>query len=197
MADWHPAGWQTLGPFFNDRFITPADADLTRRTPQAPAAEGEPVEIEGTVYRAQGEPHRDVLVEIWQANHHGKYDHPADRRNLPVDPNFKGFGRLLTKPDGSYRFCTVKPGPVPAARGGWQAPHINVSIFAVGLLRRLITRIYFADEPANAEDPVLLGITDPAHRATLIAELVRADTPKTYRFDLIMRGAGETAYFVD
>lgn len=197
MAAWHPAGWQTLGPFFNDRFIRSADADLTRRTPQGPVAEGEPIEVEGTVYRAQGEPHRDVLLEIWQANHQGKYDHPADRRNLPTDPNFKGFGRLLTNPDGSYRLRTVKPGPVPAAQGGWQAPHINVSIFAVGLLRRLITRIYFADEPANAEDAVLLGITDPAHRATLIAELIRTEPSQTYRFDLIMRGTGETAYFVD
>ena len=97
MAAWHPAGWQTLGPFFNDRFVTPADADLPRRTPDGPLAEGEPIEIEGAVYRIQGEPHRDVLVEIWQANHHGKYDHSADRRNLPVDPNFKGFGRLLTE----------------------------------------------------------------------------------------------------
>ena len=111
----------------------------------------------------------DGLFEIWQANSHGRYNHPDDRRNLPLDAGFEGYGRASTFTDGCARFSTVKPGRVPWPAGGMQAPHINVSIFARGLLNRVATRLYFDGDPANAEDPVLKMI-DPARRADAAGE---------------------------
>lgn len=194
--------WQTLGPYFDPRLLRPGDADLTRRRPGGPVAEGEAIEIAGTVCIRRGEPQRDALIEIWQASHHGTFDHPEDRhpedrRNLPVDPNFRGFGRCLTDTRGAYRFRTIRPGPAPHPGGGWQAPCINVSIFCVGLLRRLLTRIYFAGDPRNDDDPILLGIADTGHRNTLLAREVAAHPVASYRFDIVMQGEGETAYFID
>ena len=188
--------WQTLGPYFMPALLRPHDADLTRRKPGGPAAEGEVIEIAGTVFVHRDEPQRDALIEIWQANHHGTFGHPEDRRNLPVDPNFTGFGRCLTDTEGGYRFKTIRPGPVHPT-GGWQAPSINVSIFCVGLLRRLLTRIYFAGDPRNDDDPVLRGIADADHRRTLIAAEVANGPVPTFRFDIVFQGEGETAYFID
>ncbi len=189
--------WQTLGPYFMPALLRPDDADLTRRLPGGAVADGEVIEIAGSVFVHRGEPQRDALIEIWQANHHGKFDHPEDKRNLPVDPNFAGFGRCLTDSEGGYRFRTIRPGPVPHPAGGWQAPCINVSIFCVGLLRRLLTRIYFAGDPRNDDDPVLCSITDADHRRTLIAPEISADPVRTFRFDIVLQGEGETAYFID
>ena len=157
---------QTLGPYFDPRLLKPGDADLTRRRPEAPVAAGKVIEIAGTLCVSRGEPQRDALIEIWQASHHGTFDHPEDRRNLPIDPNFRGFGRCLTNTKGEFRFKTIRPGPVPYPGGGSQAPCINVSIFCMGLLRRLLTRIYFAGDPRNEDDPVLQSIADAEHRGT-------------------------------
>ena len=183
--------WQTLGPFF-DRKLVRHGHDLTRAGPGRP--QGAVIELAGRVRQDGGAPVGGALVEIWQANAAGRYAHPADRSERPLDPNFSGFGRALTDPEGRYRFVTVKPGAVPFAGNRWQAPHILVAIFAAGLLRRLVTRVYFADEPANASDPILAAIGDPAARASLIA---KADGAASYRFDIVLRGAGETAFFVD
>ena len=115
----------------------------------------------------------DGLLEIWQANSHGRYNHPDDRRNLPLDAGFEGFGRASTDATGVARFATVRPGRVPwphgGGVGGLQAPHINISIFARGVLNRLATRLYFDGDPALPEDPVLKMI-EPARRGTLIAK---------------------------
>ena len=138
--------------------------------------------IEGVVYDAEG-PVVDALLEIWQAGPSGRYDEPGLRRlrtGAETDPE-----------DGTYAFVTVKPGPVPGPGGALQAPHLLVSVFARGLLKRLATRIYFEDEAdANAADPVLAAV-DPDRRETLIA---RRDGD-AYRFDVRLQGDGETVFF--
>jgi protocatechuate 3,4-dioxygenase beta subunit len=183
--------WQTLGPFF-DRKLIRHGHDLTRAGPGRP--QGEVIELAGQVRQEGGTPVPGCLIELWQANAAGRYAHPADRSARPLDPNFKGFGRAVTDAEGNYRFVTVKPGAVPFEGNRWQAPHLLVAIFAAGLLRRLVTRLYFPDEPANGGDPILAAIDDPEARATLVAQAAGA---ASYRFDIVLRGAGETAFFVD
>jgi protocatechuate 3,4-dioxygenase, alpha subunit len=191
------SAWQTLGPFF-DRQLIRAGNDLTRRRPDAPEALGPVIEIAGQVRQEDAAPVPGCLIELWQANAAGRYAHPADRSDdRPLDPNFFGFGRALTDPDGRYRFRTIKPGPVPHRGNQWQAPHILVSVFAAGLLRRLVTRLYFEGEPANETDPILATIEDPVARATLIARLDQWTPAPRYVFDIVLRGEGETAFFTD
>ena len=144
-----------------------------------------------TLYDNQGAIVPDGLLEIWQANSAGRYNHPDDRRNLPLDPGFEGFGRASTYTDGCSHFSTIKPGRVPWPAGGMQAPHINISVFARGVLNRLATRLYFDGDPANGEDPVL-NLVEPARRATLIA---RRDSGGIWRLPIHLGGAHETVFF--
>ena len=169
-----PTPSQTVGPFFN--IGLPGD-----RTDVVPPGTEGAVRVQGVVYDAEG-PVVDALIETWQAAPSGRYD----------EPGFAGFGRAETDAqDGSYAFTTVKPGPVPGPGGTLQAPHILMSVFARGLLRRLATRVYFEDEAdANAADPVLAAV-DPGRRDTLIARR-HGDT---YRFDVRLQGDGETVFF--
>jgi protocatechuate 3,4-dioxygenase alpha subunit len=184
---------QTIGPYYSIGLDRPEWADLTA----GGKAQGETIIIEGRMVDGDGAPVPDGFLEIWQANAAGRYAHPEDRQAKPLDPNFRGFGRAGTDAEGRYRITTVKPGPVPGRGNALQAPHILVLVFARGLLRHLVTRIYFADaEAANAVDPVLSAIEDPAVRRTLIAARVpeRAG-PAAYRFDIVLQGEGETAFF--
>ncbi len=191
------SAWQTLGPFF-DRGLVRAGNDLTRLGPDAPEALGQVIEIAGQLRQEAAVPVPGSLLELWQANAAGRYAHPADRSDdRPLDPNFFGFGRALTDPDGRYRFRTIKPGPVPHRGNRWQAPHLLFSVFAAGLLRRLVTRLYFPDEPANETDPILATIADPKARATLIARKDEGAPSPRYVFDIVLRGEGETAFFTD
>lgn len=182
---------QTIGPFFHYGLDQPGWNDLTAR-----GALGQKIHIEGRVLDGDGQPVGDAMIEIWQANTVGRYDHPEDTQAKPLDPNFRGFGRVSTDKDGRYRFTTIRPGPVPGRGNAMQAPHINVMVFARGLLNRLVTRAYFADEPANATDPLLGTIEDPALRRTLLAEVSTAKPgePPTYRFDIVLQGKGETVF---
>ena len=142
-----------------------------------------------------GAPIPDALLEIWQANAAGKYDHPEDTQDKPLDKKFRGFGRAATNAEGIYRFTTIKPGPVPGRGNALQAPHINVTVFARGLLKHLTTRLYFADEAAaNETDPVLNAIDDAAARKTLIADKANG-AAIGYRFDIVLQGKGETVFF--
>ena len=177
---------QTVGPFFRLGLDRPEWSDLTRD-----GARGEKIAIEGRVLDGDGAPVDDAVLEIWQADAEGRYDHPDDGR--PADPLFHGFGRAMTDEAGRYRFVTIRPGRVPGRGGALQAPHINVTIFARGLLKQLVTRIYFADEASNDADPVLRAIADPAARRTLLAG--RQDAGAAYRFDVVLQGKGETAFF--
>jgi protocatechuate 3,4-dioxygenase alpha subunit len=155
------------------------------------------ITITGRVLDGAGEPVPDALVETWQADPDGRFSHPDDPRGSAGEPApaFRGFGRCPTDADGSYRIVTVKPGPLPSPGGGTEAPHLDVSVFARGLLDRVVTRIYFPGEAeANAADPVLAAIGDPGRVATLVA---RADpgVADRLRFDIHLQGDDETAFF--
>jgi protocatechuate 3,4-dioxygenase alpha subunit len=183
---------QTVGPFFKYALDHPAWADLTTGGPA-----GERVRIAGRVLDGDGVPVPDAMLEIWQANAAGKYAHPGDTQDRPLDPNFRGFGRACTDDAGHYAFTTIVPGAVPDARGVPQAPHVNVSIFARGLLKRLVTRVYFGDRAdANAADPLLQSIADAVVRATLVAARASAGPEglPTYTFDIVLQGTNETAF---
>jgi protocatechuate 3,4-dioxygenase alpha subunit len=131
------------------------------------------------------------MIEIWQADTHGRYAHPADGRPL-MSNSFRGFGRCSTE-KGGFAFDTVKPGSVAGPNDSTQAPHINVGIFSRGLLKRLFTRIYFAGDPANASDPIL-GLVPAERRDTLMAKPDPAK-PGLYRFDIRLQGKDETVFF--
>ena len=183
-----PTPSQTIGPFFHDALLDEDRSELV--SPDHPEA----IRIEGTVYDGEGEPVSDAMVEIWQANGAGRYDDPADdREDLPLNPEtFSGFGRSGTDAGGRFSFVTVKPGPVPLPDGGMQAPHIMVSVFARGLLKRVVTRIYFPDEEeANANDPVLSSVEELEFRRTLVAH----DGGDALRFDIYLQGENQTAFF--
>ena len=159
----------------------------------APGVSGERVSIEGHVLDGDGKPVPDAILEIWQANSYGKYAHPEDRQDKPLEPNFTGYGRIPTNDEGKFRISTIKPGRVPDPDGGLQAPHIVVSVFARGLLRRLVTRIYFPDDPANDTD-FALKLVEPSRRKTLIAKK-HADGIGSLEWNVILQGAHETVFY--
>ena len=183
-----PTASQTVGPFFSIGLSDEGSSALV--PPSDPGA----VRVGGVVLDGMGEPVDDALIEIWQANRAGRYAHPEDtREEIPLEHGFDGFGRCATDPNGFYGFVTVKPGPVPAPGGGMQAPHIEMSVFARGLLKRLATRVYFPDETdVNEADPVLSSIEDRVERSTLVAQ----PEDGAVRFDIRLQGEGETAFFV-
>ena len=163
-----------------------------------PKTRGERIIIEGRVIDGSGTLLRDALIEIWQANSEGRYNHPADRQtSKALDPDFRGWGRAGTDFDsGLYRFETIKPGPVPGRNGRIQAPHVSMWIVARGINIGLQTRMYFADEErANAEDPVLNGIEMAVRRKTLLAERSERDGKIVYSFDIVLQGDNETVFF--
>lgn len=182
---------QTVGPFFSPALLR---EDARRNVLTQPETAGERIRIEGRVLDGDGVPVPDALVEIWQANAHGRYHHPADVGPAPLDPSFLGSGRSGTAEDGSYWFETVKPGPVAFDGERLQAPHICVTVFARGLLNHLVTRLYFEDEPAKALDPVLQCVPED-RRATLLARREPGGAMVVYHFDIVLQGAGETAFF--
>jgi len=184
MSDVQTTPSQTVGPFFaiglpwDDGHLV-----VDEGTPDA-------FDVVGKVLDGAGDPVPDALVEVWQADPDGRFDHPDDPRGAVARQGFRGFGRCPTDESGRFRFRTVKPGALPS-EDGEEAPHLNVSVFCRGMLVRLVTRIYFADEPGNAADPVLVSIPDPARRRTLIAE----PSPFGYRFDIHLQGDDETVFF--
>jgi protocatechuate 3,4-dioxygenase, alpha subunit len=174
---------QTVGPYLHIGLPWPDGPYVV------PEGASGAVWIRGRVFDGDGEPVVDGLVETWQADPDGRFDHPADPRGRVA--GFRGFGRVPTDAqDGSYAILTKKPGPVPAG-DGLQAPHIDVSVFARGLLNRVVTRIYFPDEAeANAADPVL-NLVPEELRPTLVAEA----TEDGFRFNIRLQGEGETCFF--
>jgi protocatechuate 3,4-dioxygenase alpha subunit len=183
---------QTVGPFMaiglpwaDGPFVVPDG------TPGA-------ITITGQVLDGAGDPVTDALVETWQADPESRFDHPDDPRGAvrSATPGFRGFGRCATDTDGRYRIVTVRPGPLPCPADGTEAPHLDVSVFARGLLDRVVTRIYFADEAeANAADPVLSAIAGPERRETLLARTVPGGRAGEFRFDIRLRGPRETVFF--
>jgi protocatechuate 3,4-dioxygenase, alpha subunit len=177
---------QTVGPFFKPALIRAGQESLI-----TPKTRGERITIEGRVLDGDNAAVSDAMIELWQANADGRYEHPDDSQEKLLDPDFHGFGRAATDECGRFRFCTIKPGPVPGPGNQLQAPHINVSIFARGLLKRLVTRIYFPDEPLNITDAVLNNVA-AERRSTLIAHI---DQPGILRFEIRLQGENETVFF--
>jgi protocatechuate 3,4-dioxygenase alpha subunit len=169
---------QTVGPYLAIGLPWPDGPDVV-----PPGTPGEVV-ISGTVYDGAGEPVPDALVETWQADPDGRFDHPDDPRGRAS--GWRGFGRCPTDDAGNFHIRTVLPGALPG-----QAPHIDVSVFARGMLNRVVTRIYFPDHAeAHADDPVLASVPEP-RRATLVASAADGG----YRFDVRLQGPGETVFF--
>ena len=184
----HATASQTVGPYFHlgmDKLVV---RDLA-----GPGVKGERFTIQGRVLDADGKPVSDCLLEFWQANAEGKYAHPEDTQDKPVDPAFSGFGRVWTDANGAYNITTVKPGPVPGPGGAMQAPHIAVSVFMRGMLKRAVSRIYFPGDPGNASDPVLL-LVPVARRETLIAKRMPGAT-NVLEWNVVVQSEAETVFF--
>jgi protocatechuate 3,4-dioxygenase alpha subunit len=179
---------QTVGPFFHIGL----DWLSGGRVAEANAA-GWHIAVEGRVLDGGGEPVPDALIEVWQADGKGRYARSGGRQDNPASAGFRGFARVPTTPEGRFRFSTVKPGRVPAPGGGLQAPHILVALFMRGLLRQLVTRIYFSDESSNGED-LVLGRVPAARRATLIACPKPAE-PEVFEWNVFLQGPHETVFF--
>lgn len=189
---------QTIGPFFAygltaTQYGYPF-SDVVSTNLLSEKTEGEPIRLTGQVFDGENKPIDDALIEIWQANTHGRYNHPADDRvDNRLDPDFRGFGRSGTGADPQKRFLfdTVKPGAV----GDGQAPHLTMAVMMRGLLVHLFTRVYFDDEHgANAKDPALLCVPKE-RRSTLIARRSEGRLGVVYHFDLHMQGPNETVFF--
>ena len=175
---------QTVGPYLAVG-LTWADGPTV-----VPVGSPGAIRISGQVFDGAGDPVPDAIIETWQADAQGRFAHPDDPRGASTS-SFRGFGRCATDDEGVYAIVTVKPGPLPTGDGRTEAPHIDVSIFARGLLDRLVTRIYFPDEDkANAGDPLLTSLPELA-RATLVASF----DGESLRFDIRLQGPGETAFF--
>jgi len=182
---------QTVGPFFAVGLTRAAQSQsvmVDERT------EGQRIRIEGTVFDGAGATIEDALVEVWQANAQGRYRHDLDRGPAPLDPYFFGFGRCPTDAAGAFHFETVKPGAIQPGDGRRHAPHLNVTVFARGMLVHAFTRVYFEDDELDP-DPVLARV-DRDRRATLVARKSRSEAGRdVYRWDIHLQGDQETVFF--
>ena len=203
--------WQTVGPFFHYGLPWKGGADLVGKSDMGArpdlfgeehyvlnlssptgTPDGEVIGLAGQVFDAKGVAILDAMIEIWQANAAGRYASLDDpREDAPLDPNFIGFGRASVDTDGIYRFRTIRPGRVPGPGNTLQAPHLAVSIFGRGILKRLATRLYFEGADGNDVDPVLAAVPED-RRHTLIA---RQRDDSRWWFDIHLQGDQETVFF--
>ncbi|SEM43945.1 protocatechuate 3,4-dioxygenase, alpha subunit [Pseudoxanthomonas sp. GM95] len=178
--------WQTVGPYYR------LGLEPLYHTDIAPAdAKGERITITGTVYDGIGNPVSDAVLELWQADADGIYDHAEDPRHDAHDPTFHGWGRVPTDDAGRFSFTTIKPGRVPGLKDLPQAPHLVALVFMRGLLKAAPTRIYFSDEASNGEDGIL-ALVPAERRGTLVAQQT---APGQYAWNVKMQGEGETVFF--
>jgi protocatechuate 3,4-dioxygenase alpha subunit len=184
MAELTP--FQTVGPFFEICFGEPQCARVAGTD-----AAGRRITVSGTMFDGAGKPVPDAVVESWQANAAGRYAHPDDEQQQPLDKAFAGYGRAPTNDSGEFSIATVMPGRVPGPDGALQAPHLLIGVLARGILTRLVTRVYFEDEPSTAQDPILT-LVPPERRRTLIARRTDGDV---YRYDIRLQGDDETVFF--
>ena len=185
-------------PVFNPALVKPIDADLTTQGRAAPL--GEKIVLSGRVVDEDGKPVRRSLVEVWQCNSAGRYFHSRDQHDAPLDPNFYGFGKFYTDDDGRYRFVTIKPGPYPWGNHpkAWRPAHIHFSLFGNAHAQRLVTQMYFPNDPLFAFDPIYQSIEDPAARDRLSARFSMDETVGDemlgYVWDIVLRGRGATPF---
>jgi protocatechuate 3,4-dioxygenase beta subunit len=191
------------GPDLTSAHEAASTCDLSRITPHRPVAQGQRIVITGRVLDQDGAPVRRALLEVWQANAGGRYEHSRDPSPVPVDPNFVGVGRIITDARGGYTLYSIKPGAyaVPEERGGaanwWRPPHIHFSLFGSCFASRLITQVYFPGEPLNERDLLLNSIPDVAARGRLICR--PRETSETwdalaFTHDFVLRGRNETPF---
>ncbi len=193
---------QTAGPFLHIGMY-PSAAGLPIRTQEkpnvvaSPSIEGERIRIEGYIYDGGGNLVTDAQIELWQANSHGKYNHPEDNQDKPLNPDFKGWGRAVTDFEtGLYWFETIKPGSVPGPGAQPMAPHVSLWICARGINIGLHTRMYFSDEEqANAGDPILNAVEKGPRQQALVGQRSSGDGLVTYRFNIYLQGENETPFF--
>jgi protocatechuate 3,4-dioxygenase alpha subunit len=178
---------QTVGPYFHIGLSWLGAEGLA-----PPGAAGERFSIAGRVLDGDGKPVDDAVLEIWRADAEGRYAHPEDPRGASAEAGRRGFGRVWTDADGAFRFETLKPGRVPGPGGRLQAPHLLVAVFMRGLLRHLVTRIYFPGDGAGP-DPIL-ELVEPARRGTLVARPGGGD-PSALEWNVVLQGEGETVFF--
>lgn len=191
---------ELTGPVFGEDAIRPLDADLTRNAAVNGESIGERIIVVGRVLDERGTPIPNALLEIWQANACGRYFHKADQHNAPLDPNFRGTGRVLTDGDGAFRFTTIRPGAYPWRNheNAWRPAHIHFSLFGRNFLQRLVTQMYFQGDPLLSLDPIFNGIPDENGRQRLIASYAHDVTVPEwalgYRFDIVVCGPRETPF---
>lgn len=191
-----PETVELLGPVFGTTDVTEIDNDLTRHHPGEPL--GERITVSGRLLDRAGRPVRGQLIEVWQANSSGRYAHLRDQHPAPLDPNFTGVGRTLTDDDGGYSFTTIKPGAYPWRNhsNAWRPAHIHFSLFGTAFAQRLVTQMYFPNDPLFAHDPILLSVTDQAARERLVAtyrhDLSRAESSLGYHWDIVLDGPRAT-----
>jgi protocatechuate 3,4-dioxygenase beta subunit len=187
---------ELTGPALGPGRVTDADADLTLS--DGGEAQGQRIIVHGRVLDSDGQPVPHTLVEVWQANAAGRYRHKVDRHDAPLDPYFAGVGRALTDADGAYRFVTIRPGAYPWGNhpNAWRPAHVHFSIFGQAFTQRLVTQMYFPDDPLFAYDPIFNSVPDEKGRQRLIAGFDMSATVESwalgFRFDIVLRGAGAT-----
>jgi protocatechuate 3,4-dioxygenase, beta subunit len=185
-------------PVYGDLPIEATDNDLTRQHDGEP--QGERIIVSGRVLDEDGRAIPHTLVEIWQCNAAGRYRHVKDTHPAPIDPNFSGAGRTMTDADGRYEFVTIKPGAYPWANhdNAWRPAHIHFSLFGHSLESRLVTQMYFPNDPLFAHDPILQSIPDPRAQQRLVSqfdlELTEPEWALGYRFDIVLRGRHSTPF---
>lgn len=184
------------GPVFGDSEFLSTDSDLTKQHSGEPI--GERIIVSGRVVDEDSRPVRRALVEVWQANAAGRYDHKVDQHDAPLDPNFTGAGRMLTDHDGCYRFVTIRPGSYPWRNhaNAWRPAHIHFSLFGAGLLCRLVTQMYFPGDPLLRYDPIYNCIPDEEAKTRMIStfdlENTIPETALAFRYDIVLRGRHAT-----
>lgn len=187
---------EMTGPVFGHDRVNMADHDLTRQHAGEPL--GERIIVAGRVLDEDGRPVPHTLVEVWQANAAGRYQHKRDTHDAPLDPNFTGAGRVLTDADGNYRFLTIRPGAYPWRNhaNAWRPAHIHFSLFGNAFATRLVTQMYFPGDPLLAFDPIYNTVPDEQARQRMISkfelELTEPEYALGYRFDIVLRGRNAT-----
>jgi protocatechuate 3,4-dioxygenase beta subunit len=187
---------EVTGPTFAGGWAGPDAADLTRGHGGPPL--GERIILTGRVLDEDARPVPGTLIELWQCNAAGRYRHPVDQHDAPLDPNFDGVGQVVTNERGEYRFVTIKPGAYPWLNGpnAWRPAHIHFGVFGPAFATRLITQMYFPGDPLLALDAIFLSVPDKTARERLIASYAPdAGEPQWalgYRFDIVLRGREAT-----
>jgi protocatechuate 3,4-dioxygenase, beta subunit len=192
---------ELTGPLFGEDRVQPGDDDLTRW--DGGEAFGQRIIVHGRVLDSSGRPVPNTLIELWQANSGGRYRHLGDQWPSPLDPHFNGLGRCVTDSDGNYRFTTIRPGAYPWGNhfNAWRPAHIHFSLFGRAFTQRLVTQMYFPDDPLFPLDPIFNSVPDPTARARMISSYDHDATVEQwalgYRWDIVLRGTAQTPFESD